>query len=221
MSIKAVVFDLDGTLADTLKTIASAVNLGLAELGFAEHPEEAYRTMVGEGVLMLCLRALPEGHEDDLEPLLTAVRRFYQLNPLLHVRTYPGVAELVRALGERGAALGVLSNKPHELTVATVAGLELDARFGCVLGQRDDLPRKPDPGGALWILSQLGVRPAEGLLVGDTQIDVQTARAAGLISVAATWGFRTAEELQKEEPDYLVERPDQVLELYDRLSLPT
>ena len=214
MTKQAVLFDLDGTLADTLKTIACAVNYGLGQLGHAEHPVDAYRQMVGEGVLLLCERALPEGQLEDLELLLAAVRSFYGQNPLLHVRAYDGVVDLVRLLRERGAKLGVLSNKPHDLTVCTVQGLHLASDFDCVLGQRDDIPRKPDPAGAQWVLRQLGVQPGQALLVGDTPIDVRTARAAGLTSVAVSWGFRDEAELLAEEPDHLVHRPDEILEIY-------
>lgn len=218
MAMKAVLFDLDGTLADTLKTIAGAVNHGLRQLGHPEHPVDAYRQMVGEGVLTLCRRALPEGCSLDLELLLVAVRSFYAKNSLLHVRAYDGVPELLRSLRKRGAKLGVISNKPHDLTVSTVEGLNLGAHFGCVLGQRDDLPGKPDPAGALWVLEQLGVDPAEAMLVGDTPIDLRTARAAGLTSVAVTWGFRGEKELLGEGPDHLVCRPGRILEIYEELT---
>ncbi|MFH0946522.1 MAG: HAD-IA family hydrolase [Planctomycetota bacterium] len=215
MTWKAVIFDLDGTLTDTLQTIAVSVDHGLAELGLPGHTTDAYRLMVGEGVEELCRRALPDGKQHELENLLRRVRAFYDQNILLHVRLYDGVLDLLRSLRQRGAHLAVLSNKPDSLAQATVDGMGLRPYFDVVLGASDSLPRKPDPEAAWWVAGQLALDREQVLFVGDTPIDVNTARAAGMASVAVTWGFRTREELLPSEPSYLVDQPGQVLGVFD------
>lgn len=214
MIARGIVFDLDGTLVDTLGTIAAALNHGLGVLGLPEHPPARVATMVGEGVRVLCELALPERSRSDaalLERLLAEVRAFYDRNVLLHARMYDGVEELLRALAGRGVRLAVLSNKPDPLTVATIEGLGLAPLFSVVLGHRDAFPRKPDPTSARFVLERLGVRPAEALYVGDTPIDLRTARAAGIPSVAVTWGFRGRPELEAERPDHVVDHAAEVL----------
>lgn len=214
MTWKAVIFDLDGTLTDTLRTIAVSVDHGLAELGLPGHTPDEYRLMVGEGVEELCRRALPDGKQHEFEKLLSRVRAFYGKNTLLHVRLYDGVLDLLGSLRQRGAALAVLSNKPDQLTQATVDGMGLRPYFDVVLGASDAFPRKPEPEAAWWVLGQLGLEREQVLFVGDTPIDVQTARAAGMESAAVTWGFRTRQELRPSEPNYIVDRPEQVLRVF-------
>lgn len=218
MTVRGVIFDLDGTLADTLRTIAAALNDGLAALDLPEHEVGAVAGMVGAGVQVLCRKALPDGREDRLPALMLAVRAAYDREPLRHCRLYPGVEELLAHLASRGAALGVLSNKPHDLTVATVEGTGIAGRFRAVLGHREGAPHKPDPTSARWLLDELGLAPDETLYVGDTCIDVDTARAAGMRSVAVTWGFRTREELLACRPDELASEPREIAALYDRLA---
>ncbi len=216
MTWRGLIFDLDGTLADTLRTISAALNHGLEALGLPSHPGEAVAGMVGEGVEVLCRKGLPEGRLDLLPALTMEVRAFYDRNPMLHVRFYDGVAAMIEELRAIGARLAVLSNKPHPLTVQTIAGLGASDAFEVVLGQRDEFPRKPDPTSTRWILGRLELAAEEVLYVGDTPIDMQTARAAGMTSVAVTWGFRGRDELARHEPGHFVDRPDEIVALYRR-----
>jgi phosphoglycolate phosphatase len=128
-------------------------------------------------------------------------------------RAYAGIPEVVERLRARGLALGVVSNKPHPLTVAVVERLFPEGTFGMVFGEREGIPRKPDPAGAIEMMRALGVSRSEGLFVGDTPIDIATARAAGMPSVAVAWGFRSVAELRACHPTHVVQRPQALLDL--------
>jgi len=191
-----VVFDLDGTLADTLSAIAGVVNFALRSMGLPEHPLDAYRKMVGDGIVVLCQRALPPGRRELEAELLARARDRYADHFLDGARLYDGVVDLLVELKGRGAKLGVLSNKPDPLTLKTIEGLGVAELFDCVVGQRDDVAPKPDPAGALAIQRAFGLTTRQILYVGDTATDMETARAAGFPSIGALWGFRTAKELR-------------------------
>ena len=211
----AVVFDLDGTLLDTLQDIAVAANATLAELGEPELDLQTYRGLVGEGVVSLLRRALGTGEADTAE-LSRAVERLeyhYGLNWNPHTRPYAGIPQLLDALVARRLPLAVLSNKPHGFTTLCVEHLLSDWRFQAVLGARDGLPRKPDPTGLHQILAQLQVQADRVLYLGDTAIDMQTAAAAGCYPVGVSWGFRSNEELQAGGARSLISSPDQLLEM--------
>jgi phosphoglycolate phosphatase len=210
-----VVFDLDGTLADTLAAIAGVVNASLRSLGLPEHPLDAYRTMVGDGIVVLCRRALPEGRADLEAELLARARVRYADHFLDGARLYDGIVDLLVELKGRGAKLGVLSNKPDALTLKTIEGLGVAELFDSVIGQRDDLAPKPDPAGARSIQRVFGLEAGRILYVGDTATDMETARAAGFRSIGALWGFRTAKELRDHGAEFLVAKPAEILPIYD------
>ena len=174
----------------------------------------AYRYMVGDGIVALCERALPEGRLGERDRLLDLVRHRYQERRSDGAKLYDGVRELLERLRERGACLGVLSNKPHELTVGTLVDLGVAQMFEVVQGQIDTLPPKPDPAGARDVIGRMGVTAAEVLYVGDTGIDMRTARAAKLTAVGVLWGFRGTEELRSQGAHHLVSRPEEILQLY-------
>ena len=211
MRYAAAIFDLDGTLADTLATIAAALNHGLGAIGrpTLSHPEVA--RIVGEGVAQLCAKALKGETPELVDRLLTETRAFYARNPMLHCRLYPGMQEMLDGLRDSKTRLAVLSNKPHDLTLATIAGLGLEERFEIVLGHREDFPRKPDPTSARHIVEQLGLARERVLYVGDTPIDMQTAKAAQLDVVAVTWGFRSRQELEPFAPNFVVTTPQEIV----------
>ena len=212
--MRGVVFDLDGTLADTLATIAGVANFALRSLDLPEHPRDAYRTMVGDGIVVLCRRALPPDRPD-LEPeMLRRVRARYADHYLDGARLYDGMRELLLDLKQRGARLGVLSNKPDELTRKTVDGLGVGALFDVVMGQREGVAPKPDPAGATEMRLTLDLPAREILYVGDTAIDMKTARAAGFPAVGVLWGFRTPHELKENGADFLVMRPAEIVPIY-------
>lgn len=215
MKAAGVVFDLDGTLADTLTAIAGVVNFALRSMKLPEHPLDAYRRMVGDGIVVLCRRALPPGRGDLERELLARARVRYADHFLDGARLYDGIVELLVELRRRGAKLGVLSNKPDELTLKTIEGLGVAELFDAVIGQRDDVAPKPDPAGARAIQRRFGLESDRILYVGDTATDMETARAAGFRSVGALWGFRTAQELKDHGASHLVASPAEILPIYD------
>jgi phosphoglycolate phosphatase len=213
-----VIFDLDGTLLNTLKDLADSVNAILAEQGFPVHPVESYRYFVGDGAAVLISRVLPEAHRDAAIQK-TCLRRFREEYALRWKNTtlpYDGVLLMLAKIQKLGMKLAVLSNKPHDATEQCVRALLPGIRFDAVVGQVDGRPKKPDPAGALAIAEQLGVLPQEVLYLGDTATDMKTAVSAGMYPVGVLWGFRTAEELRTHGARTLIARPEDVMELLDR-----
>jgi phosphoglycolate phosphatase len=215
MSFHAAIFDLDGTLLDTLDDIANAANSILAARGFPMHPNVNYRVFIGEGVIKLMLRALPETHQDDatVQACVAAYVQEYERTWNALTKPYLGVPEMLDALAARGLKLAVLSNKPDRFTQRCVDELLANRVFGAVLGASDRFPRKPDPAGAFEIAKRLEVPPTECLYLGDSGIDMQTARAANMCAVGALWGFRDQAELLKDGAQFLVSKPCEVLDL--------
>jgi phosphoglycolate phosphatase len=206
---KAVLFDLDGTLADTIDDLAGAVNRSLARRGLPEHEIELFKLMVGDGFRNLITRALPEGMrgESQVEAMRAEAAEDYAGRCLERTRAYPGIRELLSGLAGRGIPFGVLSNKPDALAKKVVAGLFPFADFALVRGESPDFPRKPDPASALDACSLLGVEPGETLYLGDSGVDMRTAKAAGFLALGALWGFRNEAELREAGADALLESP--------------
>lgn len=213
MPHQAIIFDLDGTLIDSLADIADSCNRVLAAHGFAEHTLEAYRYFVGDGVRNLWLRILPP--EARVEPVLVQCMRAYSAdyarNWRVKTRPYDGVPDLLHSLAARGMEMAVLSNKPHDFTRQCVEGLLAGHEFAVVLGASPQFPHKPDPASALHVAGRLGVPPADCLYLGDTATDMQTATAAGMYALGALWGFRHADELLAAGARALLPAPGDVL----------
>jgi phosphoglycolate phosphatase len=217
MSFQAVVFDLDGTLIDSLEDIADAMNRALEDLGYRGHPADDYRLFVGSGVARLVERTLPAGVSRQVQQRCAErFREIYRETCNVKTRVYDGVPQLLQALTELGIRLAVLSNKPHSFTVACVEHQLAHVPFDAVLGQRDGIPHKPDPTAALQIADQLSTVPRQCLFLGDTAVDMQTARNAGMFPVGALWGFRDRDELLEAGAEVLVERPGELLTLVAR-----
>ena len=216
MACEGVIFDLDGTLLDTLEDLADSMNCALAKVGCPGHPVEAYKTMVGDGVKTLAMRALPP-HARDEQTVATvaAMRAEYALRWKNKTRPYPGIPELLDALTARGVRMAVLSNKPHDATVDCVRVLLPKWTFSVVQGQVDSMPKKPDPAGALAIARTWGVAPEEILYLGDTDTDMQTATAAGMVAVGVLWGFRDDTELRTNGARHILKTPADFLSLSD------
>ncbi len=212
---RAVLFDLDGTLLDTLEDLADSMNAALGRHGYPPHPVEAYRHFVGDGVENLARRALPEGSRDadNIDRCLAAMRAEYGRRCDRKSRPYAGVPELLDALGERGLVLAILSNKMDDFTQRVVSKLLADWSFAVVRGALPEVPRKPDPAGAVAIARELEIPPAEFLYLGDTGTDMKTAVSAGMFAVGALWGFRDAPELRESGARKLIARPGELLEL--------
>ena len=210
---QAILFDLDGTLLDTLADIAESTNSALRGLGLPEHPHAAYKRFVGDGVETLVRRVLPADRLDPttIAACVTGMRSEYGRRWDATTRPYDGIPELLDGLTARGLPLAVLSNKPDEFTKLCVQRILPRWRFAVVLGQRANTPKKPDPAGALEICRLLNLKPSEFLYLGDTDTDMQTAVAAGMFPVGALWGFRPADELLAHGARALAEKPADVL----------
>lgn len=212
---KAVVFDLDGTLVNSLRDLAESVNRALSQHGLPGHAVEDYRWMVGEGIRMLVQRALPPERQDLLEVVLAAQREYYRSHICDYSAPYPGIPELIKDLRDKPLQLGVLSNKTDALVKSVVEQLLPDHPFAVVRGACEGGPLKPDPSSLLEILSQWQVTAQETLYVGDSAIDMQTATRAGAYAVGVTWGFRPREELLSNGSQTLIDRPGDFLSLLD------
>jgi phosphoglycolate phosphatase len=216
MDCKAVLFDLDGTLLNTLADIADAVNRALASLGYPIHPREAYKRFVGEGIAVLAKRVLPAGNqgEEDVRACLAAINREYGGGLLVKTKPYDGIMDLLRALAKRKIPLAIVSNKPHTLTLRSATLFE-GIKFGAVLGERKGVPAKPDPAIAFEAAAALGVDPAACLYVGDSGIDMATATCAGMFPVGVLWGFRDKKELVEHGAKALIGHPLDLVNLLD------
>ncbi len=204
--IRSVIFDLDGTLVDSLDDLADALNHVLAARGFPTHSRQAVEDFVGEGARRLVARAAPEGA--DVDRLLAEYRARYAEHLVVRTRPFDGIDALLAELARRGVPTAVLSNKPHELTVRVVAALFPAHPFTGVLGERDGGPRKPDPASALALAASLAPPIA---LVGDTPVDVATARAAGLVPIGVAWGMRPPALLRDAGAEVVLDRPAALL----------
>ncbi len=219
MSYSAVLFDLDGTLLDTLDDLGDSMNAVLQSLGFPSHPLSAYKKFVGDGVQNLVRRALPQDLRSDeglLAETVPKMRAEYARRWKDKTHPYDGVPELLEGLAARGVKMAVLSNKPHPATVEVVGHFFAPGQFDAVVGARPGVPIKPDPGAALEVCRVLSLAPASFLYLGDTDTDMQTALAAGMFPVGAVWGFRTAEELRRTGARALAAHPVDVLPLLER-----
>ncbi len=212
---KLVIFDLDGTLLDTIGDLAVSCNHILAQFGHPTHPTDAYPMFVGNGIAKLLERALPaECREAEyVERVKLSFVEYYSVHIAEHTRPYDGVLGLLNRLEELGVKLAVASNKFHKGTVALIDHFFGCDRFASVYGQRVGVPIKPDPTVVEQIITEAGVSRDEVLYVGDSGVDMRTALAVGVRSVGVTWGFRSREELAEAGATYLVDRAEEILKL--------
>ncbi len=215
MEIKAVLFDLDGTLLDTIADLTDSMNIALNHLGFPSQDEESCKVFVGDGVEMFAFRALPENNRDQatVAKCVALMRQEYTKRWANKTRPYNGIPQLLDGLTSRNLEMAILSNKPHDSTKEMVAALLSKWRFNPVAGAQPSVPKKPDPTLAIQISQQLRVPPEKFLYLGDTGTDMLTAQAANMFAVGVLWGFRTAEELKASGAQVLVEHPMEVLKL--------
>jgi len=213
---QAIVFDLDGTLLDTLADIAAAANGTLEAFGYQQHPVADYRPFVGSGVRKLFERALPPGDLDNelLERCATKFRERYANCWNDESRPYDGIEELLSTLAEEKIAMAVLSNKPHDFTARCAGHLFVRWQFTDVFGASDTVPHKPDPTGARMLLDKLDVSAERVAYLGDTAVDMQTAVATGMYAIGAAWGFRDVAELREAGAQLIAEHPSDVLQAF-------
>lgn len=198
---RAVIFDLDGTLLNTLPDIAAAMNRALAQAGLPAHPEEAYKLFTGDGAKNLTLRAL--GKRTDLfDQVYAFYSQDYARNSRVHTAPYPGIPDMLKTLSNAGMKLCVLSNKGDSDVRQVIAHYFRDIPFAHVQGVREGGPVKPDPRGPLEVAEAVGLPGEAFWYVGDTVTDMRCARNAGMESVAVTWGFQTREMLSEAAPDH-------------------
>lgn len=215
--IKGVVFDLDGTLANSIEDIADSMNIVLSEKDFPTHDYDTYKTFVGRGLKALVENALPESGIDEatLEACYNRMMSVYDENCVAKTCLYPGIAELLTELQKRNIKIAVFSNKANELTQKVAKALLADWQLEMVIGAGGDIPRKPNPKGAIMISTKMRIAPEEIMYVGDSGVDMQTAVNSGMYAAGVLWGFRGMEELLENGAEVLVENPMDLLNSLD------
>ena len=218
---QAVLFDLDGTLLDTLQDIALTMNTVLIENGLPTHSMDEYRIMVGSGMRDLVTKALPEQsrQETSIEYHLGKMQERYGAQWNVHSRPYDGIDRLLDAIDRLGLKKAVLSNKPDRFTKICVEELLSQWQFDVVMGHHDGIVHKPDPSGALLVSQLLGVQPHSILYIGDSGIDMLTATASGMYPLGVLWGYRPEEELTASGAARIVSSPDDIIDLLHSTSI--
>lgn len=213
--IKTCIFDLDGTLLNTLDDIVESMNSVLHQHGFPIHDSEAYKYFVGDGIDNLVQRALPEPERspEKLPQYIAEMRDAYRQQWDRLTRPYPGIPDTLDELQNLGCRLTILTNKPQLYANIAVEKFLGPWSFDSLLGQQDDLPKKPDPQGVYKIMEATESSQESILYIGDTNTDMHTAQNAGVTSVGVTWGFRPEEELRSAGAHYIIHSPDAVIDL--------
>ena len=212
---KGVIFDLDGTLVDTLADIAAAMNSALKQHGFPELPVEDYRDKVGWGIRRLAFLSLSEANrsQKNAELLAADAAAFYASSPVVYSRLYPGIPELINALLAKKVKTIVLTNKPDPVAQKVIAGLFPPASFEIVRGESAEKARKPDPACVWELLVELDLIPASVILAGDSEIDMETALSSGCYALGVGWGYRSRQVIMNAGAKRIIERPQELLEL--------
>lgn len=214
-----IVFDLDGTLLNTLPDIATAMNRVLFRFGMPQHAIDSYKQFTGNGAKVLTQRALA-GQEEMVDHVYPAYLNEYARNSRVKTEPYEGIVDALKALHERGIALIVYSNKDNPEAQDVIKHYFPDIPFAAVVGSLPDVPLKPDPTALRDLLSELELEPADGLYVGDTVMDMQCANAVGIYAVGALWGFQSKEELEEVNPAVLIEAvPDLMRVVKERFGV--
>lgn len=211
---KAVIFDLDGTLSDSIHSIKYCADRAVAPFGMGPFTEQQYKYFVGDGAANLVRRALAAGGDEEgihFEEAFAGYKEIFRENCMYQVTPYDGIRELLAALKERGVRIAVLSNKPHAETVNVIETLFGKGCFDVIQGQKENVAIKPSPEGVFQILEQLGLEAEEILYLGDTSTDMKTGKSAGAFTLGALWGFREREELEENHADAIIAHPLEVL----------
>ena len=215
MNKRLAIFDLDGTLLDTVADLANATNQALTQCGYPTHPTDAYYQFVGNGINKLFFRALPEEArtEENVMRIRSLFVPYYNEHNADDSRPYPGVSELLRTLQAQGIQLAVASNKYQQATAKLVGHFFPDIRFAAVYGQREGVAIKPDPAIVADILNDTGISRADTIYIGDSGVDMQTARNAEVESIGVSWGFRSVEELIDNGAEHIVHHAGEIAAL--------
>jgi len=205
------IFDLDGTLVDSLRGIADTLNRTLVAHGLPGQSDANVRSFVGNGLRNLVTRAAPQGADPVLiDSLLTLYRKDYDLTWQQGTAPYPGIPAMLDELRRDGFTMAVLSNKLHEFTVTMVHGMFPNIHFAQILGQRDGMPHKPDPAGALQIAEAMDAPADNCIIIGDSTMDIETAANAGMRSIAVSWGFHGRRRLEAAGPGHIIDDPTEL-----------
>lgn len=210
------IFDLDGTLTDTLDSLTFSVNETLKEMGLLPVTAEKCRQFVGNGARVLMEKSLLEAGEADLRRIDEAMQiygRIFDANCTYHVVPYEGISDMLQAMRQKGMKLAVLSNKPHRQTVHVVETVFGKGVFQHIQGQMENIPRKPDPKAALKIAGELGVSTEDTVYIGDSEVDIAMGTNAHMMTIGVTWGFRGRAILQEAGAVYIADSPEEVLKL--------
>lgn len=215
MRFDAVLFDLDGTLLDTIEDLTDSMNAALAKLGLPPVTVAQCKYFVGDGAVNFVTRSLPADRQDKqtVEKMCDLYRQEYSRGWAVKTRPYEGIEAMLDGLAAKGLKMAVLSNKPDEFTKLMVTRMLGRWQFAAVAGERAGVPKKPDPGAAREVARQMGIGPERFLYVGDTNTDMKTANGAGMHAVGALWGFRTAQELLDNGAKVLIKHPTDLLNL--------
>lgn len=213
--MKACIFDLDGTLTNTLESMTYSVNLTLKEMGLSQITKDQCRMFVGNGARVLIeesLKVSGDPKASRIEEGMKIYGRIFDQNCTYHVTPYEGIPEMLKALKDRGIHLAVLSNKPDRQTVKVVKEIFGDNIFDYAQGQKDGIRRKPAPDGVWYLMEQMQVSKEECLYIGDSEVDAATGKNAGLKTIGVLWGFRDRKTLETAGADHLIERPKELLQ---------
>lgn len=208
--MKLAVFDLDGTLINSLEDIAEATNYSMRSLGFPEHELSKFNYFVGDGVKKLIERALPPDNPDSFDIALKLYNEYYDKNYKVKTYVYDGIPEALEKLKKSGVVLAVASNKTHQFVVSVINHYFGDDIFSVICGKSENRPVKPDPAIIEDIMKGLDADFDEGFMVGDTAIDINTGKNSGLKTIGCLWGFRTREELVGAGADFIAQKPDDI-----------
>ncbi|MCX8122553.1 MAG: HAD family hydrolase [Spirochaetes bacterium] len=218
MGIDGVIFDLDGTLLDTIADLAYSVNVVLARHGYDEHPVSSYTHFIGDGMEMLITRAIGDSIEhSDVVKLVAELKAEYAKNWNRTTQPYQGIHELLQLLSHQKIKISVFSNKAHEFTVSMVHYYFPDIAFDVILGLQDSIPRKPDPHGAVLIAHTMAIEPTHIAMIGDSVTDITMAQRCGMYSIAVSWGYRPVELLQKYNPGAIAHSPMDIIDIIKSL----
>ena len=209
------IFDLDGTLLNTITDLVASTNFALTSMGFPEHPLSAYKFMVGNGVRKLMERAQPDASPEVIEKLLEHFRSHYDEHCTDTTTPYSGIPELLAELTSRGVRLAVATNKYQAAAEKIISHFFPDVKFEAVLGQVPERPAKPDPSVVFAVLNECPTAKRDVLYIGDSAVDIETARRACVESVGVTWGFRPVSELRKAYADHVVSNPSEILKFME------
>lgn len=217
--IKAVLFDLDGTLVNSLADLACSTNFALEKFGYDTHEVECFKYFVGDGMPKLIERALPEGKRDEktINQVLTVFMEHYKAHYCDNTVAYDGILETINSILSKGLKIAVVSNKIQNMA-ETVTNKIFGDKFSIVCGKREGYPAKPDPTLTLEVIKQLGVKPQECLFIGDSGMDMAVAKNANVLALGVLWGFRKEDELLLNGADFIVSEPCEIINIIEELG---